>query len=122
MSSDSEVVHELLLGEQPFAIIAEAIRVLTVERLKFQRLRDVILEAIKDPPKPMDEQVALFKNQFPLDGHVRIYLRLSRSLNSELEALKMDLCQKLDENCGVRETVIFCALSIAQRKDSACHG
>lgn len=120
MSEDSDVVHELLMGEQPFAIIADAIRVLTVERLKFQRLKDVIVEAINVPPRPTDEQVELFKAQLPLDGRVRIYLRLSRPLNARLDVIKTDLCRKLGDNCGVREVVIFCALSIAQRKENPC--
>tara|TARA_B100000678_G_scaffold291442_1_gene308401 strand:- start:1067 stop:1435 length:369 start_codon:yes stop_codon:yes gene_type:complete len=120
MSSDGDVVHELLMGEQPFAIIADAIRALTVERLKFQRLKDVIIEAINHPPQPSGEQVELFKAQFPLDGHVRIYLRLSRPLNAKLDAIKTDLCKHMGDNCGVRETVVFCALAIAQRQKDSC--
>ena len=46
MSDDGEVVHKLLIGEQPFAIIADAIQILSVERLKFQRLKDVIVEVV----------------------------------------------------------------------------
>lgn len=118
MPSDGDVVHELLMGEQPFAIIADAIRALTVERLKFQRLKDVIIEAIDKPPEPSSEHVELFKAQFPLDGHVRIYLRLSRPLNAKLDAIKTDLAGRIGDSCGVRETVIFCALAIAQRQNT----
>lgn len=38
MASEKEVVHELLVSKEAFAIIAEAIKWLTIERLKFQRL------------------------------------------------------------------------------------
>ena len=106
------------MNEQPFAIIADAIRALTIERLKFQRLKDVIIEAINKPPQPSSEQVELFKAQLPFDGHVRIYLRHSRRLNAELDALKTDLCRHMGDNCSVRETVIFCALAIAQRQNT----
>ncbi|MAC12918.1 MAG: hypothetical protein CMN74_12035 [Sphingorhabdus sp.] len=115
MSDDSEVVHELLMGEQPFAIIADAIRILTVERLKFQRLKDVIIEVINSRPKPTKEQLKLFAGQLPLDGRVRIYLRLSRPLNARLDEIKTDLSERLGDQCGVRETVVFCALVISQR-------
>ena len=115
MSDDGEVVHKLLIGEQPFAIIADAIRILSVERLKFQRLKDVIVEAVNSRPKPTREQLELFAAQLPLDGRVQIYLRLSRTLNSKLDGIKTDLSERLGDNCGVRETVVFCALAISQR-------
>ena len=106
------------MNEQPFAIIADAIRALTIERLKFQRLKDVIIEAINKPPQPSSEQVELFKAQLPFDGHVRIYLRLSGPLNAKLDAIKTELAKQIGDSCGVRETVIFCALAIAQRQNS----
>ena len=118
MSGDGEVVHELMMGEQAFAIIADAIRTLTIKRLKFQRLKDVIIEAINKPPQFSSEQVELYKAQFPLDGHVRIYLRLSGPLNAKLDAIKTELAKQIGDSCGVRETVIFCALAIAQRQNS----
>ena len=91
MSDDGEVVHKLLIGEQSFAIIADAIRILSIERLKFQRLKDVIVEAVNPPLKPTKEQLELFAGHLPLDGRVRIYLRLSCTLNTKLDEIKTDL-------------------------------
>ena len=42
MSTDQTVVHELLVSEEAFSVIAEAIRILSVKALKFQKLRDVV--------------------------------------------------------------------------------
>ena len=120
MADDRTVVHELMLNAVAFAMIAEAIRALSVDRLKFQRLKDVVIESVNHPPRPTDKQVELFKNQLPLDGRVRIFLRLPTSLNARLDQLKSDLCAHLSDNCGVRETIVFCAMVIAQRHKQGC--
>lgn len=120
MADDRTVVHELMIDALSFATIAEGIRTLSVERLKFQRLKDVVIESVNHPPQPTAKQIELFKNQLPLDGRVRIFLRLPTDLNARLDRLKSDLCDRLGDNCGVRETLVFCAMVIAQRNKQGC--
>lgn len=110
-----EVVHELMMSAEAMAILAEAIRALTVQKLKFQRLKDVIVEALVDTDLTAGEATQILERHLPLDGQVRIYLRVNASLNAELDALKTNLCDRLEGPCGVRETVIFCALVVAAR-------
>lgn len=118
MASEKEVVHELLVSKEAFAIIAEAIKWLTIEKLKFQRLRDVITDVIRAPDLSNQELIAAFNRHRPCDGRVRIYLRLSGALNAEFDALKARLAEVTGDQCGVRETVVFCALAISQRQIS----
>ncbi|MBU0775210.1 MULTISPECIES: hypothetical protein [Sphingomonas] len=118
MASGKEVVHELLVSRDAFVIIADAIKWLTIERSKFQRLRDVITDVIRAPDLSNRELLAAFNRHRPCDGRVRIYLRLSGALNAEFDTLKARLGEVTGDQCGVRETVIFCALAISLRQIS----
>ena len=49
---------------------------------------------------------------------VRIYLRLSGSLNAEFDTLKARLGEVTGDQCGVRETVIVFEFAISQLQSS----
>ena len=68
MSTDQTVVHELLISEEAFAIIAEAIRVLSIETLKFQKLRDVVTHCLERLPTFTDDAASLYEEHLPFDG------------------------------------------------------
>ena len=68
--------------------------------------------------RPCIRCTAAFNRHRPCDGRVRIYLRLSGALNAEFDTLKARLGEVTGDQCGVRETVIFCALAISLRQIS----
>ena len=121
MSTDQTVVHELLVSEDAFAIIAEAIRVLSIKTLKFQKLRDVVTHCLERLPTFTDEAASLYEEHFPFDGRVRIYLRLDQASNLKFEALRTALCERIGDHCGVREAVIFCAYAVSRPQLFSCH-
>ena len=97
MSTDQTVVHELLVSEEAFAIIAEAIRVLSIETLKFQKLRDVVSHCLEQLPAFTDEAAALYEEHLPFDGRVRIYLRLDQPSNLKFDRLRIALCERIGD-------------------------
>lgn len=120
MSTDQTVVHELLVSEEAFAIIAEAIRVLSIETLKFQKLRDVVTHCLERLPAFTDEAAALYEEHLPFDGRVRIYLRLDQPSNLKFDRLRIALCERIGDHCGGREAVIFCAFAVSRPKLFSC--
>lgn len=120
MPDNGEVVHELLVNRQGLMIVAEAIKILTIEKEKFQRLKDVIVEAMNSPTIPSANPPDTFIQQLPIDGNIRMYLRLNRQQNAALDALRIKLCSRVGEHCGVRETVVFCAMAIADPELFSC--
>ena len=120
MSTDQTVVHELLVSEEAFAIIAEAIRVLSIETLKYQKLRDVVTHCLERLPAFTDEAAALYEEHLPFDGRVRIYLRLDQPSNLKFDRLRIALCERIGDHCGVREAVIFCAFAVSRPKLFSC--
>jgi hypothetical protein len=120
VADSGEVVHELLVNRQGLIIVAEAIKVLTIEREKFQRLKDVIIEAMNTMTVPSGSLPETFMQQLPIDGNVRMYLRLNKQQNATLDALRNDLCARLGDHCGVRETVVFCAMAVADPELFSC--
>lgn len=118
MANEKEVVHELMVSKDALAIIADAIKCMTIEKLKFQRLKDVITEAMKAPDLSNRELIEAFNRHRPCDGRVRIYLRLNGDLNAQFDSLKTRLGELAGDPCGVREAVIYCALAMSQRQFS----
>ena len=60
MSTDQTVVHEPLVSEEAFAIIAVANRVMSMQTLKFQKLRDLVSLCLEKPPELTDEAALAF--------------------------------------------------------------
>lgn len=120
MSTDQTVVHELLVSEEAFSVIAEAIRILSVKTLKFQKLRDVVKHCLDSNPTFSSDAASLYVEDMPFDGRVRIYLRLDHQANGRLEQLRSDLCERIGDHCGVREAVVFSAFAICRPELFSC--
>lgn len=120
MSTDQTVVHELLVSEEAFSVIAEAIRILSVKTLKFQKLRDVVAYCLETIPTFSAEAAQLYVEDMPFDGRVRIYLRLDNESNGRLDQLRNELCSRIGDHCGVREAVVFSAFAICRPELFSC--
>lgn len=114
MPAKAAVVHKLMISREALEIMAEAIKVLTLRQERFQRLKDVVAEAIGTIDPNSLHVPPTFMEHAPLEGAIPIHLRLSKELNSELDQVRNVLCEQLGDHCGVRETVVFCAMMIAK--------
>ncbi|MEM6409955.1 MAG: hypothetical protein AAF683_00300 [Pseudomonadota bacterium] len=114
MSAEAAVVHRLMVSSEALEIMAEAIKVLTLQKGSFQRLKDVITEALDTIDPSNTEMPFTFEQAVPLDGGIPIHLRLSKDRNDRLDVFRNKLCGRIGDHCGVRETVIFCAMKIAK--------
>lgn len=118
--SAGEVVHEVSVSESAFAIIVEAIGRLSLKRHKFQKFKDVVLEGIKSSAGRSGEAGLRFADKLPVDGEIRLYLRLNAETNGALDRLKTQLNQHAQGRYGVRETLIFCAFVVAEPDFLSC--
>lgn len=114
MAAAPNVNHKLMVSKEGLAIMAEAVRVLTLRKERFQRLSDLIAAALVSVDPSMAGLPDGFGEDPPLDGPIRINLRLSKPLNDELDAFRHALCERAGDPCGVREAVIFCAMQVAK--------
>lgn len=118
--SAGEVVHEISVSESAFEAIVKAIGRLSMRRHKFQTFRDVVLEGIKCSSGIASESGPRFAQFLPVDGDIRLYLRLNAETNAAVDRLKAALNQHAPRNYGVRETLIFCASLVAEPDFFTC--
>lgn len=114
MAAEQTVNHKLMVSRDSLAIMAEAIRSLTLEKERFQRLKHVVVLALEtlDPHNsPLPEA---FTHEPKLDGGIPINLRLTKRQNDQLDEFRSVLSKRIGDHCGVREAVIYCATQIAK--------
>jgi len=120
MPRESTVVHELMLSNQAFVLLADAIRELSLRKGKLQRLKDVVAEGLRLSQSTNEVSAAALKAYEPCDGAIRVYLRLTTRTNAELDRIKNDLNTRAENQFGVRETLVFLCLAICEPEKSAC--
>lgn len=120
MARESTVVHELMLSNRAFVLLADAIRELSLQRGKLQRLKDVVAEGLKLNQSADEMSAAALEEYAPIDGTIRVYLRLTTKTNAELDRIKNDLNRHADNQFGVRETLVFLCLAICEPEKFAC--
>lgn len=120
MKSNTHVAHEIAVSDVAFEQIVKAIAVLSIEQARFVKFKDVILHALASYPELKENHASALETQLPVDGYVRIYIRLNSKENAAVERLKGELNARTTAHCGVRETLVFCALLVAQGEFSSC--
>lgn len=120
MTRESTVVHELMLSNQAFALLADAIRELSLQKGKLQRLKDVVAEGLRLNQPANEMSAAALEAYEPCDGTIRVYLRLTTRTNAELDRIKNDLNTHADNQIGVRETLVFFCLAICEPEKFSC--
>ncbi|MBA4228724.1 MAG: hypothetical protein C0456_19145 [Hyphomonas sp.] len=120
MTRESTVVHELMLSNQAFVLLADAIRELSLQKGKLQRLKDVVAEGLRVNLPANEKSAAALKAYEPFDGTIRVYLRLTTRTNAELDRIKNDLNKPANNQFGVRETLVFLCLMICEPEKFAC--
>lgn len=120
VSKSPHVAHEISISALAFEHIIRAIAALSLEQTRFVTFKDVILHALAQYPALKEGHAAAMETLLPVEGLVRIYVRLSSTDNAAVERLKGELNAHTKAHCGVRETLIFCAMLVAEGEFSAC--
>lgn len=120
LSKSTHVAHEISISAHAFEDIVRAIAALSLEQTRFVTFKDVILHALERYPALKEGHSAALETLLPVDGPVRIYVRLNSTDNAAVERLKGELNAATKAHCGVRETLIFCAMLVAEGEFSAC--
>lgn len=120
LSKSTHVAHEISISAHAFEDIVRAIAALSLEQTRFVTFKDVILHAMERYPALKDGHSGALETLLPVDGPVRIYVRLNSTDNAAVERLKGELNAATKAHCGVRETLIFCAMLVAEGEFSAC--
>mgnify|MGYP001587034690 FL=1 len=120
MSKSTHVAHEISISAGAFEHIIRAIAALSLEQTRFVTFKDVILYALQRYSGLKEGHSAALETLLPIDGLVRIYVRLSSEDNAAVERLKSALNTRTKTHCGVRETLFFCAMLVAEGEFSAC--
>lgn len=120
MTRASTVVHEVMLSNQAFELLADAIRELSLRKGKLQRLKDVVTEGLRLYSAVGGRGAAALKEYEPIDGTIRVFLRLTTTTNGELDHVKNDLNKHTDNQIGVRETLVFLCLAVREPQKFAC--
>ena len=115
VEQNTYVAHEIAVSDVAFEQIVKAIA-----SLSFVKFKDVLLYALTRYQEPKEAHAAGLVAQLPVDGPIRIYVRLNSKENAAVERLKGELNAKTKIHCGVRETLVFCALLVAQGEFSTC--
>ncbi|KPF71287.1 MAG: hypothetical protein HEQ21_20310 [Blastomonas sp.] len=120
MSKSTNVAHEISISARAFQHIIRAIAALSLEETRFVTFKDVILHALERYPALKGGHSAALETLLPVEGPVRIYVRLNSTDNAAVERLKGELNTATKSHCGVRETLIFCAMLVAEGEFSTC--
>ena len=108
-------VHELLISDHAFAIIATAIHRLNLKTQRFNTLRDVVALAFEEDTLIDPALLEEFSMTFPVDGPVRIFFRADGDERDRIERAKMALCEHLKGPCNAREVIVFCAYLLTKK-------
>lgn len=120
VSKSTHVTHEISISACAFEHIIRAIAALSLEQTRFVTFKDVVLHALERYPALKEGHAAALETLLPVEGPVRLYVRLNSDDNAAVERLKGELNARTKAYCGVRETLIFCAMLIAEGEFSAC--
>jgi len=120
VSKSTHVAHEISISAGAFEHIIRAIAALSLEQTRFVTFKDVILYALQRYPALKEDHSVALETLLPLDGPVRIYVRLNSEDNAAVERLKGALNTETNAHCGVRETLFLCAMLVAEGEFSAC--
>ena len=120
MKQNTHVAHEIAVSQAAFEQIVKAIASLSLVQGRFVKFKDVLLYALATYQEPKEAHAAGLVAQLPVDGPIRIYVRLNSKENAAIERLKGELSATTKVHCGVRETLVFCALLVAQGEFSTC--
>lgn len=120
MRQSGEVTHELAISFRAFGAVVEAIRLLSLERARFAKFKDVVVEALEQCEQITAEDAQRFVGILPVDGDIRVYLRLSAAQNAMLDRLKARLNELANAHCSVRDALIFCVLFVAEARNLTC--
>ena len=120
VKQNTHVAHEIAVSQAAFEQIVKAIASLSLEQGRFVKFKDVLLYALATYQELKEAHAAGLVAQLPVDGPIRIYVRLNSKENAAVERLKGELSAKTKVHCGVRETLVFCALLVAQGEFSTC--
>lgn len=106
------LVHSLSVSNEVFAIMVEAIAKLSLRRGAFVTLRDVVAQAL-EPSSPIVPGVLKdLEPSEPLDGPVRVYLRLDSQQLPQLERFRTLIRGPMRKELRTRELVYLCCLLV----------
>ncbi|WP_152608741.1 hypothetical protein [Croceibacterium mercuriale] len=106
-------VYPILVNDRVFGAMVEAIAKLSLKRGTFVTLRDVMVQCMEGSPSAHPLVLSTMKDLAPLEGHIRIYLRLGQRQIGRVEPMKAELAKHLQREVKTRDLVCFCCLQIA---------
>lgn len=115
-SQKNSTVYPLRLNAAAFEIILQAIHDLSARTRRFETFASVIAAGTQFPadalPKALDDLASIM----PLEGDIKVFVRLSTDRHKEFEAFRTLLNEAGGTTFGVRDAAMACTLLIAPRK------
>lgn len=115
-SQKNSTVYPLRLNAASFEIILQAIHDLSARTRRFETFASVIATGTQYPaealPKALDDLASIM----PIEGDIKVFVRLSTDRHKEFEAFRTLLNEAGDTMFGVRDAAMACTLLIAPRK------
>lgn len=108
-----QVVHEISVNEQAFEVIVRAICAASLKTQKFEKFKDIVLRGLEIAEDDLEQKLPSLAVALPAEGSIRIYLRLDADANAAVDRLKAKINAHWGDTLGVRETLIFAALIVA---------
>ncbi len=107
--------HRLDVSDEGFEMMVKAISLLSLERRSFANLKTVVTEALESIHEVEAWEVQAFKEALPVIGPISVHIRMRPEEKGKLLKAKAEFCKLLEEDCGVRELVVFCCYWILNR-------
>jgi hypothetical protein len=120
-TSNQMVSYRLLLGENEFEKLVEAIASLSIAARKLQTLRNVAEYAIEKYALSDLRMLSKQLDPEPIDAEITVHIKLERQTAERLERLRLKLQKVVKRPCEIREALIMCALLTARPSFSACN-
>lgn len=103
-------VHRVRVNGPTFEVMVKAVASLSVERQRFQTLRDVVFKAASSEFHLSARSVNAFKALQPTDGELVIYFRVTASEWMLFENFKAKLSARLGSEGTTRDVLCVCCL------------
>lgn len=113
-SKSGQVTHEISVNERAFEIIVRAICAGSLKTHKFEKFKDVVLRGLELADEANEQKISALDVALPAEGTIKVYLKLDAATNAEVDRLKAKLNARWDGTLGVRETLIFAAILVAE--------
>ncbi len=110
----TESVYDLYVNKPAFEIMARSVYMLSLRRERIVSIPQVVMDYLDNSPEINDLQSAVFQEIPPLNGDIKVYVRLASTYAVRLARFKTAVAELTQRECLVREAVVFaCAATIA---------